>query len=67
MNAGQKKRFAGVDVADANHDRAVHDELLHIDSPAARCSPQIIAVELRLERFGTEIAKQRMLRCILRP
>ena len=65
-DARTKQRLARVNVADPDDHVGVHDELLDGDRALARRAIQILAVELRGQRLGTELRKQRMLERIAR-
>src|SRR5690554_2703093 len=58
IDAGGEQRLAGVDVADADHHRVVHDERLHRHAPAPRQLEQPGAVERLGERLRPQLAQQ---------
>ena len=57
-DAGAEQRLGGVDVADADDDPLVHEEILDRPPAPARAREEIVAVERVAERFGTEVAQQ---------
>src|SRR5579864_4675094 len=59
-----EQRLAGVDVAHADDQLAVHDELLERHAPPAADAPQVVGVEGARERLGGEPGEQRMARRI---
>lgn len=60
-NTGHVQGFTGVDIADANHDVAVHDELLDGDLTIACAQVQVVTVELLAEWFATQRAEETVL------
>ncbi len=58
IDAGGEQRFAGVDVADPDHHRVVHDERLDRHAPPARQLEQTLAGESVGQRFRAEVAQQ---------
>jgi len=60
MNSGEKKSFAGVDVADAGDYPAVHQERLYRYPPASRESVQPRGVEAILEGLRTQMFQKRV-------
>ena len=64
-NARAEQRFARVDVADADHEPCIHDQLLDGDAAASRDLPEVCRIELVFERLGREAAQQRVRRGIV--
>ena len=61
MNPGPKQRFASVDVAHANNDFRVHDEILHRNAAAAAGCEKMRAKLFGDQRFGAEILEEAMI------
>src|SRR5580700_12227361 len=55
-----EQRLARVDVAHADHQAAVHEQLLDGDPPATGDAPQVIRIEGGGERLGPEVRQQWM-------
>ena len=60
IDAGAKQCFAGVDIADAGDETAVHQSLLDRDAAVARLAVQPRAVEPGAERLGADVLQQRV-------
>jgi hypothetical protein len=60
MNPGEKKCFAGVDVADTGDYLTVHQKRLYRNPPALRESVQPLGVEAILERLRAQIPQKRV-------
>lgn len=60
MDSGAVKRLAGIDVAHAHDDTAVHDERLGGNPAAPGLSIQVVAVEGLGQRFGAQGLEQWM-------
>jgi len=61
MDARTKQRLAGVDIADANHDALVHNEILDRQRAIPRAGIQQRSVKSLRKRFGSEMSQQRVL------
>src|SRR5690606_33343216 len=60
-DARAKQRLVRVDVADADDECAVHEELFDGYTATSRDAPEIVTVESRIERLGSEPGEQRVL------
>lgn len=67
MYARQVQRLTGIDVADANDNLCIHDELLDSDTPTAGLLSQVITVKIIAQGFGSQLLQQPVMRRILRP
>ena len=61
MDARHEKRFACIDVADADDYRCIHNELFDTYSPAARSLPQIDCIEFVVQGFRPQRHEQLVL------
>src|SRR5579863_5253423 len=61
LQARAEQRFARVDVADPDHEMAVHQELLQRHAPPAADAPQVVRIEGARKGLGREVLQQRML------
>ena len=61
MDTRAEEGLGGIDVAHADDDALVHQELLHGDLAAARPAREVGTVEPAVERLRAEVREQRML------
>jgi len=60
MNPGAMQRLAGVDVPDTDHDRGIHEEVLHRFANASGAFGEIRDGEAGAERLGPEVPEARV-------
>ena len=67
IDSGEEQRLAGVNVADADDDAGIHDELFHGDAPTVGSLPQILAIELVAERLRAQVFQEPVIAGIVTP
>src|SRR5580704_5437006 len=66
LQARAEQRFTGVDIADPDHQVAVHEELLEGDPPPAAGTPQVVRIEGTGEGLGRQVLQEGVLARIAR-